>query len=367
LGGAWGRQDSDGGNLKGQIMAIVDPADFPIDPDLVDGTQLSEILNRLTLVIHSNNANATRPPEITAGGIWTKYTAPSTYQVLMFNGVSDVTLTVAGLAKGTSLANPFDGAVNYAKGALIWQASTETLLSAKYAIPSGGAFNAGDWNANAKVEGSFLHLDGGTVVGPVLFSGAVDFSSTLKLSTLTPSRALGINSSGNLAASSATVTELSYLSGVSSAIQPQIDTKQDTITGAASTIVTANLNASAVVTTTTGGKITSTTGVTVTELGYLDGVTSNIQSQLNGKADSSDAWPGVYTGSTHNNTSFPIGTTIHWQNFGSITPVLNGTVAPYVASDQQIYGTNNVAFSDTRSLVSGTWRFRGGGMLQRTA
>lgn len=44
-------------------------------------------------------------------------------------------------------------------------------------------------------------------------------------------------------------------------------------------------NANAVVVTDSTGKITSST-VTATELGYLDGVTSNIQTQLNGKASS---------------------------------------------------------------------------------
>lgn len=350
-------------------MSTIDVGDFPIDPDVVDGTQLADILNRLKLAIYSNHSNTTRPADITEGGIWTKYTAPSTYQVLIFDGVTDAPLTVAGLAKGTSFANPFDGAVAYNTGALIWDAATETLLSAKYPITAGLAFNPGDWNANAKIEGTFLHLTGGAVSGPVSFAGAVDFAGLVKLSAVTPSRALGVNASGNIAASSTTVTELSYLSGTTSAVQTQLNAKQATITGAASTVVTADLNPSAVVTTTAAGKITSTTGVTVTELGYLDGVTSNIQTQLNGKADDAQAWPGVNTSGTDTSTAYPIGSIIGWQDFATTppTPYLRSAAAPFVADNKTIYGTNHNAYASTRTGLPGTWRHVGAGKLQRTA
>jgi hypothetical protein len=316
-------------------MSIIDPADFPIDPDLVDGTQLSEILNRLNLAIHSNNSNPTRPPELTAGGLWTKYTAPSTYQVLLYNGVSDVTLTVSGLAKGTSLANPFDGAVNYATGALIWDAASETLLSAKYPIASGGSFNAGDWNANAKVEGSFLHLTGGTITGPVAFS------------SLTPSRAVGINASGVLSASSATVTELSYLSGVTSAIQTQLNAKEDNVTGGATTILTANLTASRALVSDASGKV-AVSVVTATEVGYLDGVTSSIQTQINAKT----SWPGVYTGSSTSNTAYPVGTCVEAYNSNADR---NEAATVYLRADVRAFDLTTT----TGGVLAGTWRGRG--------
>ena len=57
---------------------------------------------------------------------------------------------------------------------------------------------------------------------------------------------------------------------------------QAAITGAASTITTANLTASRALISGTGGKV-EVSAVTSTELGYLDGVTSAIQTQLNGK------------------------------------------------------------------------------------
>ena len=63
-----------------------------------------------------------------------------------------------------------------------------------------------------------------------------------------------------------------------------IATKQATITGAATTITSNNLTASRVLVSDANGKVADSS-VTTTELGYLSGVTSNIQTQLNAKAD----------------------------------------------------------------------------------
>lgn len=59
-------------------------------------------------------------------------------------------------------------------------------------------------------------------------------------------------------------------------------TKQNTITGGATTIVTSNLTASRALVSDASGKV-AVSAVTSTELGYVDTVTSNIQTQLNGK------------------------------------------------------------------------------------
>ena len=61
-----------------------------------------------------------------------------------------------------------------------------------------------------------------------------------------------------------------------------LSTKQDTITGAASTITTSNLTASRALVSDGSGKV-ATNAVTSTEMGYLSGVTSAIQTQLNAK------------------------------------------------------------------------------------
>lgn len=63
---------------------------------------------------------------------------------------------------------------------------------------------------------------------------------------------------------------------------------QATIIGAASTVTTNNLTASRVLISNSNGKIAADANVTTTELGYLDGVTSSIQTQLNNKANTLD-------------------------------------------------------------------------------
>ena len=59
--------------------------------------------------------------------------------------------------------------------------------------------------------------------------------------------------------------------------------KQAAITGAATTVTTDNLTASRVLVSDSSGKIAASSSVTTTELGYLDGVTSAIQTQLDNK------------------------------------------------------------------------------------
>jgi hypothetical protein len=84
----------------------------------------------------------------------------------------------------------------------------------------------------------------------------------------------------------ATAAELNYVDGVTSNVQTQLNGKQTTITGGATTITSNNLTASRALVSDGSGKV-AVSAVTSTELGYLDGVTSNVQTQLNGKAASS--------------------------------------------------------------------------------
>ena len=142
--------------------------------------------------------------------------------------------------------------------------------------------------------------------------------STVLTGDLTASRAMVTNGSGKIAISDVTSTELGYVDGVTSAIQTQIDTKIATtasasndyvtytrlnanlntttanvtavetrrtnnIAGAISTVLTGDLTASRAIISNGSGKF-AVSDVTSTELGYVDGVTSAIQTQLDAKA-----------------------------------------------------------------------------------
>ena len=144
-------------------------------------------------------------------------------------------------------------------------------------------------------------------------------ATTVLTDNLTTNRVVISNVNGKLGASSITTTELGYLSGVTSNIQTQLDSKANSSTtlagygitnaytkdevdqaiedkvpdfeGAVSNIIEANLEASRVVVSDANGKI-SNSEITTTELNYLDGVTSNIQTQLDGKANNATTLAG---------------------------------------------------------------------------
>lgn len=62
----------------------------------------------------------------------------------------------------------------------------------------------------------------------------------------------------------------------------QLNAKQDTLTGATTTVTTSNLTASKAVVSDSNGKIAAST-TTATEIGYVSGVTSSIQTQVDAK------------------------------------------------------------------------------------
>ena len=97
----------------------------------------------------------------------------------------------------------------------------------------------------------------------------IEFS---KMENLTASRALVSDTNGDVSVSAVTSTEMGYLDGVSSAIQTQLDAKQATISASAR-IDAAHIH---------DGTITNT------EFGYLNGVTSNIQTQLDAAGGASN-------------------------------------------------------------------------------
>lgn len=77
-------------------------------------------------------------------------------------------------------------------------------------------------------------------------------------------------------------TELSYLNGVTSSIQSQLDGKQTSITGAITTVTSADLTVSRALRSNSSGKV-DVSPTTDTEIGYLSGVTSAVQTQLDAK------------------------------------------------------------------------------------
>lgn len=130
-------------------------------------------------------------------------------------------------------------------------------------------------------------------------------ASTITTADLPLSRALISDSNGKVATSPVTTTELSYLGGATSSLQGQIGAINTTVagltttaiaegtnlyhtparvvsslTGAVTTIATADLTVSRALVSTASGKV-SVSSVTSIELGYLSGLSSGLQAQLN--------------------------------------------------------------------------------------
>lgn len=135
-------------------------------------------------------------------------------------------------------------------------------------------------------------------------------ASTIAASDLTASKALISNASGKVAVSTVTDVELGHVSGVSSPIQTQLNAKQATITGAITTVVNTDLATNRVVVSGGTGKL-GVASTTYTEVNFVNGVTSPIQTQLNNKAadsavikkDGSVAFTGDQSLGTHKITN----------------------------------------------------------------
>ena len=79
-----------------------------------------------------------------------------------------------------------------------------------------------------------------------------------------------------------TATELNCLDGITSNVQAQLNGKQATISGGATSILSSNLTKNRALVSNDSGKV-AVSAVTSTELGYLYGATKNIQTQLDSK------------------------------------------------------------------------------------
>jgi hypothetical protein len=133
-----------------------------------------------------------------------------------------------------------------------------------------------------------IYLNADIVNADISASAAVDWS---KMANLTASRALVSDASGDVTAATTTSTEIGYVNGVTSAIQTQLNTKTTSgaivnadIAAGANIVATklAALTADRAVQTSAAGVLEAAT-TTSTELGYVNGVTSAIQTQLNAK------------------------------------------------------------------------------------
>lgn len=168
----------------------------------------------------------------------------------------------------------------------------------------------------------------------------------------TANRALVTDSSGDVVVSSVTSTELGYLSGVTSAIQTQLNAKQATITGGATSITSSDLTASRALASDASGKV-AVSSVTATELGYVSGVTSAIQTQLNAKVGTSLTSAYIFVGNVSNiATGVAISGDISISNAGLVAISSGVIVNDDINASAAIAVSKLAAVTASRALVS---------------
>lgn len=181
----------------------------------------------------------------------------------VLNDLGDVNLTTAPFA-GQILQ--YDG-VKWIPGTLptLTETDPSVMSFAKTALPTCSGSQS-------------LKSSGSTFVCAPIFTGTID-------------RVVITNSSGELTNSSISTSQLNYIAGVSSDIQTQLNAKSNSASfvdwaiGGVQTIEPSRINLMmadrAVTTNASGTPVYSPT--TATEISYISGLTSNLQSQLNNK------------------------------------------------------------------------------------
>jgi hypothetical protein len=199
-----------------------------------------------------------------------------------------------------------------------YNSSGSSATSASSFSTSNPAFVIGNGTSSGSLSDAFK----------VMFNGDAYISSSLYL--------------GGTAVTS-TAAEINYVDGVTSNVQTQLDSKQATITGAATTIATDDLTVSRALTSNGSGKV-EVSAVTSTELGYLDGVSSNIQTQLNAISSSADINGGAIDGAAigANSPSTAVFTTVN--STGTTTLASGGGVVNIASTGEMttVKGTLNV-------------------------
>jgi len=231
-----------------------------------------------TVYIATGIASSADWKELGAGGGYTNLTSfvdQTAWRVFYSNGLGDVTELALG-ASGTFLKS------NGATSAPTFAVPAGTGDVSKVGIPADNQI--GVWTGDGTIEGDTA----------LTFNTTTDTLTTgiLNSTSLTASQIIITDASKNIVsapvATYPSLTELTYVKGVTSAIQTQLGTKAPTTSPTFATSITGSyLTASQIVITNASKNIVSApiaTYPSLTELTYLKGVTSAIQTQLNAKA-----------------------------------------------------------------------------------
>jgi len=145
-------------------MTQIPAGDWPIDPALTSGIDLSDKLNLLLQARFSGSAGPSRPPGATAGMIWVQKAAGGPHLIMLFDGSTDREIARVGTGGVVSYGNA------YTKSSV-----DQLLANAKAAADA--AYVAGGAAANAGVT---VSVSAARVmqVGHAQTSGVADSSNS---------------------------------------------------------------------------------------------------------------------------------------------------------------------------------------------
>lgn len=228
-----------------------------LDPDISVATQGQ--IDSLTSAVNGKlgktekAASATKADKATGDGAGNNIASTYATKSELTTGLSGK-LSTTGKAKSAETADSAtkatqDGSGNIISSTYLTTSSAESTYAKKSEIsaalkyqgskatvsdlPSSGNSKGDTWNvvaANGNTPAGTNYAWDGSAWDPL--GGTVDLSSYQTKNVGTASRALITNGSGNIAVSDVTSTELGYLDGVTSAIQTQINGVKTTANGA---------------------------------------------------------------------------------------------------------------------------------------
>ena len=187
---------------------------------------------------------------------------------------------------------------------------------------------------NEEEDASYVNGDPSTgLTGSIIPAGALENPQREIVNTIT-SAGLTPSASSNAQLAQAVST---LINNSASALQTQVAGKQATITGAATTITSSNLTASRALVSNSNGKV-AVSDTTSTELSYVHGVTSAIQTQLNAKQTAAN----VSTLITNMLKSlYPVGSIyIGTQSTCPLATLISGSTWTLVGQDRALWGGN---------------------------